>query len=105
MNEINEKFAGIPMISPGNKQGWNRPILPAVILLSLSGLLATATPQSPTGAVSGRIRLIMGDHTVALVGARVRVSNVSNDHDEHEAVTDKSGQYTVDLPEGTYKMH
>ena len=90
----------------GNKkQGWNRPILSAVILLSLTGLPTTATPQSASGGVRGTIRLIMGDHTVPLVGARVTASSVSNDHDEHEAVTDKAGQYTVDLPEGTYKLH
>lgn len=47
----------------------------------------------------------MNDHTLPVVGARVEVSNVSNDHDEYEAVTDKAGQYTVNLPEGTYKMH
>ena len=87
------------------KQGWNRPILSAVICLSLSGLLAAATPQPPAGGVGGTIRLIMGDRVVPLVDAKVTVSNAFNDHDAHEAVTDKAGQYTVDLPEGTYKMH
>ena len=93
------------MIPVGNKGCSNRRILPVVIWLSISGLLATATPQSPTGGVSGTIRLIMNDHTVPLAGATVTVSNVSNDNDKHEAVTDKAGQYTVDLPDGTYKMH
>jgi len=92
------------MIPLENKQGRNRPVLSAMIFLGLSGLLAIATPQSPTEGISGRIQLIMGDHTVPLVHARVTVSNVSNDHGEHEAATDKDGQYTVDLPEGTYKM-
>jgi len=93
------------MIPRGNTQGWNRPILFAVIWLSLSGPLATATSQSPTGSVSGTIRLIVGDHTVPLTDARVVVTDVSNVQDEHEDLADKNGQYTIDLPEGTYKMH
>lgn len=93
------------MIPVRNKQWSKRHILSVVFWIGLSGLVATATAQSPTGGVSGTIRLIKNDQTVPLVGARVQVSNVSNDHDGHEAVTDKAGQYTVDLPEGTYKMH
>lgn len=76
-----------------------------IVWLGLSGLVGTATPQSPTGSISGTIRLIVGYQVVPLVGARIVVSDVSNDHDEHETVTDKAGEYTVDLPEGTYKMH
>jgi len=79
--------------------------LRAVVWLSLSGLLAAAAPQSLTGGVSGPIRLIVNDHTVPLVDARVTISNASNDRDEHESVTDKAGQYAIDLPAGTYKMH
>jgi hypothetical protein len=75
-----------------------------VIWLSLSGPLARATPQSPTGGVSGTIRLIMNDQIVPLVAARVKARNVSDDRDEHEAVTDAAGHYTIDLPEGTYNM-
>jgi len=93
------------MIALGKKKCWNRSILSAVIWLSLSGLLATATSEPPIGGVSGTIRLILNDHTVPLVDARVVVSDVSNEHDEHEAVTDKAGQYTIELSEGTYKMH
>lgn len=92
------------MTPVGNKRCSNRRVLPVVIWLTLSGLLAAATPQSPTGDISGTIRLIVNDHTVPL-GGRLEVSNVANDHDQHEAVVDDNGRYAIDLPEGTYKMH
>ena len=80
-------------------------MLSVVVWLSLPGPLASVMPQSPTGSVRGTIRLIQNDQTIALAGARVEVSSVSNDQDAHNAVTDKTGQYTLDLPEGIYKMH
>jgi hypothetical protein len=95
----------IPLVG---KRGWNQRILSGVIWLSAFGLLVTATPQSPSGGVSGTIRKIIYDiydKAVPLVGARVEVRNVSNDRDEHVAVTDEDGQYKVDLADGTYKMH
>jgi len=93
------------MIRLGSRQNWSRSVLVAVIWLSLSGPVATAAPQTPTGSVSGTIMLITGDHTVPLTDARVVVSDVSNAQDEHEDLADKNGQYTIDLPAGTYKMH
>lgn len=88
---------------PLGKRGSN-PVFLSVIWLSVFGLFATASAESPAG-VSGTIRRIVTDHTVPLVGARVVVSSASDDHNVHDAVTDKDGRYTIDVPEGTYKMH
>lgn len=98
-------YKGASMSTLRSEPRRHRLTVTLATLLSLFGLFARATGQSPTGGVSGTIRLIMGDHTVPLVGGRLEVSYVAPNNDKHEAVTDKNGQYAVDLPEGTYKMH
>jgi hypothetical protein len=92
------------MISPATKQHWKLLTVSLIAWLSLPGVCVTGAPRSVSASVGGTVKLIFGDHTFPVAKARLEVRGISDEEEEYDAVTDKAGTYTMDLPQGTYRM-
>jgi hypothetical protein len=66
--------------------------------------ICAAAQQSVPGRISGTVTEVMGDHTNPATGVRVSAWTSSDERVEYEAVTDQTGQYTIDLPAATYGL-
>ena len=75
-----------------------------MLALCLPRVCVADGSRSATAGVSGTVSVVKGLQTFPLAGARLKLTRIPDDGSEHEATTDSTGRYTVDLPPGTYKM-
>jgi len=77
----------------------------ATLLGSFSLWAAIDPPLKSQGTVTGTVRMIRGDHTVVVANRRLSFIGSRNTEGRYETVTNELGQYTVELPGGTYRAY
>ncbi len=89
---------------------WLRSTRHAVVMvlvtfwLGISYCYAAEPSGSVTAGIGGVIKLIIGDHIVPVKGARIEVAPVLEQRDKYDSVTDETGKYTLEFPQGTYSI-
>lgn len=56
------------------------------------------------GRVSGTVSRIFGDHVVPVSGASLSFYKEGDAQEERKAITENNGRYSIDLPQGTYRI-
>jgi len=75
-----------------------------IIVPGLPEVRVAHSSELATGSVGGTVKLVWGDRTVPLAGARLELMSISDESSKYQAMTDDAGKYAIDLPLGTYKM-
>jgi hypothetical protein len=75
-----------------------------ILVLGISEVCSARSSEVATGSVDGTVKLVRGLQITPLIGATLVLTSVSGEGGEHQVTTDSAGKYTLDLPQGTYKM-
>jgi len=76
-------------------------------MVFVSGLPEVGVAQSSdlaTGSIGGTVKLVFGQHVLPVADARLELMSISDEGPKFQATTDGTGRYTIDLPQGTYRM-
>jgi len=74
------------------------------IVLGLPEVRVAHSSGLAPGSVGGTVQVVWGLKTFPVAGARLELKRISDQGGEYQATTDTTGRYTIDLPQGTYKM-